>query len=210
MHPLPYRTGTTWLSDADLIVLDVLWDGAAQFWFLRHQEFDLRINVPYSHDLDDDQLRCRLKWMCEHGVLETYDWEGNSAYCLTPHGGELWAQERCPVWDRYCRFRYTRSQRVLAITAVSAAIRDECLEMEYMHTTRILIQRVRRATISRHELLYWRTFPRLYVGLITYVEQPLSPLEKAQCWRGIIDKNERKRGWWETVGELQKFLPHPP
>ena len=135
MQRLPYRTNTTWLTDADLILLDVLFDGGATFCCLRHESFRRQWNVAYSHNLADTELRRRLEWLCEHCVLQTECHEGREFFHMRETGGELWSQERCPSWDRYCTERYkttSRGRTLMSVATVSAQIRDDFLRLLFV------------------------------------------------------------------------------
>ena len=59
MQQLPYRTNTTWLSNEDLIILDALFDGGAEFHLLRGRGFREQWNLGFSHELD--YLRCNWR-----------------------------------------------------------------------------------------------------------------------------------------------------
>src|SRR5436190_20042369 len=132
MQELPFRTCKTWLTDDQLILLDVLFRGGTSFRLLRRDGFLEQWNDGYAHRLDDPELRCNLRWLCEHGVLEA---EGNgdeAVYRMAAAGGEMWSQERCPVWDRYCTECYrttSRGRTMLTVYAVSSRIRDEVLTL---------------------------------------------------------------------------------
>src|SRR5688500_17620735 len=132
MHALPFRTNATYLSDDELILLDVLFDHGAEFRMLRLKRFAGIWNLGYCHNLDDGQLQCRLRWLCEHGVLYIERHDKEAWFHLTKHGFELWSEERCPVWDRYCMDRYgatARERTLMTVVAVSSKIRDDFLKL---------------------------------------------------------------------------------
>lgn len=208
MQRLPYRTNTTWLTDADLILLDVLFDGGATFCCLRHESFRRQWNVAYSHNLADTELRRRLEWLCEHCVLQTECHEGREFFHMSETGGELWSQERCPSWDRYCTERYkttSRGRTLMSVAAVSPQIRDDFLRLWPPYPARS-----RTATIRDHGLIGWRRFAQLHVGLATYRdERQWTPEEYAVCverGRDRLAAIECDRSWWRSVAELQKFV----
>jgi hypothetical protein len=211
MH-LPFRTNRTWLTDDQLILLDVLFDVAVSFKRLRAEDFGERWNVRYSHQLDDAQLQCALRWLCEHGVLEIErDADGTAFHRMTAAGGALWSEERCPVWERYCTERYkttSRGRTLMTVTAVSAEVRDHFLSLWSPNHGR------RRAvTISDGGLIRWHSFGQLFVGVTTYEgknpwEATWETPQEFAAWRERQAKIECERTWWRCVSELQRFVPN--
>lgn len=210
MSNLPYRTNATSLSDDELIILDAIFDGGASFELLRRSSFHPQWNLGYAHNLNDEELRCRLRRLCEQSILKTeYDCR-RTYYCMTPTGGDLWSQERCPSWDRYCTERYKTTRRgltLMSVVAVSPEIRDKFLMLWPMPPARR-----RTATIPGNRLIFWRSFSQLHVGLATYREETEWTSEEydVYCQRDREHSAilRRERSWWRTVPELQRFLPN--
>ena len=211
MHELPFRTNTTFLTDDELILLDVLFDGAKWKNCLYREVFREQWNLGYSHNLNDDELGSHLRSLCEHGVLESEFDDNGQCFRITVFGGELWSQERLPVWDRFCHDCYTTTSRgrtMMSVVAVSPRIRDEFLDLFPMYPARRRI-----ATIERHVLISWHPFSKLYVGSATYIEQrEWHSIEEYNAYKTMFREHwellKQKRSWWRTVGELQRFVPH--
>jgi hypothetical protein len=208
MHELPYRTFRTWLSDADLILLDIFFQGGASYRLLRRDVFCEQWNLVYSHGLSDDALARRLHELSERNVIEFVPDNRDGYFRMTVAGGELWSLERCPVWERYCTERYTRTPRgrtMMSVVAVSEQIRDDFLRLWLMYPARR-----RLTTIADFGLLRWRTFPQLYVGLATYHEQHRWTCEEYSVYVEKYTEHQRvlesQRSWWRFVSELQRFL----
>ncbi|EDL56290.1 MULTISPECIES: hypothetical protein [Gimesia] len=208
MQKLPYRTDSTCLSDNDLILLDVLFDCDVRFQYLRQEVFCEQWNLGYSHDFDDDQLQDRLKWLCKRGVLEVGGNRNQPYFRITLKGDELWSEERCPIWDRFCTERYkTTSQKrtMMTVFAVSPQIRDDFLRLWPMYPARR-----RTATIADFGLVHRRSFPQLYVGVATYKEQyewtPEEYFVYCKLDQEYRERLESERSWWRYVPELQKFI----
>ena len=210
MRDRPYRTGATWLTDDQLILLDALFDLGAGFGLLRRNVFDVQWNFGYTHALDDDALACNLSWLCVRGVLNA-EGEGDSVcYRMTSGGGKLWSRERCPIWARYCiaRQRPTFQGRTLmTVVAATPEVRDNFLELQPDYP----VDRRRTATLVDYRLVAWRPPARVYVGLAIYKEchrwtASESGVRAVQLheWRA---KLERERSWWRKVPELQRFIP---
>jgi hypothetical protein len=207
MQNLPFRTQATWLSDNDLILLDALFDRPASIRFLRRKAFHAQYNLGYLHRYNDDELRLRLLYLSEQGILRPESWNNRTLFHMTAEGGSLWSQERCPVWDRFCTERYqeTSSGRTLmTVIAISPTIRDDFLRI-WPPTD----ARRRVATVSDYGLVPWHPFPILYVGLATYVEQRRWTWEEYTAFAEILREHrarlQRERSWWRFVPELQRF-----
>ena len=202
-----YRTHKTSLTDDQLLILDVIFDGGAEPSRLRQRYFDERWNAP-SHSLSDEQLKSTIKQWLNDGVLENRSSSHGRYVAMTQSGGQLWASERCPIWDRYCTERYPatiRGRVIMSVTAVGPTIRDDFLRLWPENPPR-----VRRAIIRDPGLIAWHPFPNVYVGLASYDAETdsMSPDEfnawfpRRQEW---IARVESERTWWRTVRELQKF-----
>ena len=210
MQGLPYRTNTTWLSDDDLIILDVIFDGGVPFQLLRQKNFQDVWNLTFSHNLADDELRWRLRRLCDRDVVGTERYDERTFFCMTSIGGDLWSQERCPVWERFCSDRYrttSQGRTMMSVVAVSAKIRDDFVSLWPMYPARR-----RTATIGDCGLVPWRSFHQLHVGVATYVEEHEWSRDEFEVWihrdREHETLLERERSWWRDVSELQRFVPH--
>jgi hypothetical protein len=209
MHDLPFRTNRTWLTDDQLILLDVLFNGSTLFQLLCREGFLEQWNLGYSHGLDDGELRCHLRWLCEHGVLVAEPRGDDIGFRMTVSGGELWSQERCPVWERYCMEYYSTTSRGrtrMSVLAVSPQVRDDFLALWPLYPARR-----RTATIPDRGLIGWRPFGQLFAGVATYEEQRRWTWDEyavwVERWRQHQAVLERERSWWRFVPELQRFIP---
>lgn len=203
MQELPFRTNETGLTDAQLILLDVMFEGGALLSCLRDETFREQWNLGYSHGLDDAELLCQLKWMCSQGLLERVRTHGKGAVHLTAVGGELWSSERCPVWERYC-YESGKSGLMgrvfMSVRAVSPQIRDEFLAL----LPNFPVRR-RTATVVDQGLISWHRFGQLFVGVALYNEQ-----DEILFYDERYQENlERNRSWWQNVSELQRFVSRP-
>lgn len=196
----PFRTGETWLTDDQLILLDVLFDTHATFRLLRRHRFHEQWNLGYVHDLDDDALKRNLKLLCERGILNLLRDADRIAFRMTCTGGQLWSRERCPDWTRYCTEQYRDSPRgreLMTVLAVSADVRDQFLTLWPRYPARRKI-----AVIRDRPLIEWHPFPQLYIGLASYDNRA----EEVSEYREHRSRLERGRSWWRTVPELQRFV----
>lgn len=211
MNHQPYRTGETWLTDDQLVLLDVLFDGGACLSLLRDEDFSERWNLGYGHALDDVALECNIRWLCERGILAL---DGNAEHVsirMTPEGGALWSRERCSVWDRYCTSRYetvSRGRTLMTVRAVSREVRDQFLTLWPASPAR------RKTTVIFDDpLIAWQPFSPVYAGLATYDERddedcsPEQSVRQAEQRLRHWVKLEQARSWWRSVPELQRFVP---
>jgi hypothetical protein len=97
MRNLPFRTNKTWLTDDQLVLLDVLFDKDTPFWLLRREDFLERVNLGYAHSLDDGELHANLRGLVEHEVLTAECDGGETYFRMTAGGGELWSQEHSRI-----------------------------------------------------------------------------------------------------------------
>lgn len=204
MHELPFRTGKTALTNDDLILLGVLFDGGARIRNLYRDDFGAQWNLGYSHTLPDHELPCRMQSLCEQGILKTDVLYGQTFFFMTPAGGELWSLERCPGWERYCSVRHTTTTSKARTLISAIAVSREILE-DFLTLTPMFRARHRTAVIAGDRMLSWRTFPKLYFGITTYVdffsEEYPDDGELERYWARL--KNERS--WWGSVPDLQFF-----
>lgn len=199
MKKTPLRTNATQLTDDELILFDILFDGAATLRLLRRESFRQQWNCD-PHNLTDVQLGVTLQQLVTGGLLTTEVHRGNTYFQLTPKGGTLWESERLPTWNRYAIDSYGegRSGRPnVTIAATTSNARDEFWTIGrdsgfFVHST----GRIRRSTIKNHELIPWKTFPRLYV-LVAILDAWSGPLD----WEDL----ESRRTWWRNVHENEKF-----
>ncbi len=211
MSNRPYRTGATWLTDDQLVLLDVLFNGGTSLRLLSRKNYLEQWNLGYTHKLNDASLECNIRWLCEHGVIERERDGEHTWFHMTPHGGELWSQERCPVWERYCMERYTTSSRgrtLMSVMAVTPEVRDHFLALWPQYAARR-----RTAVVTDRPLIGWHPFPQVYVGVASYEEpRRWTPAEYtvwAEQHRQHWAMLERERSWWRCVPELQLFVPRP-
>lgn len=205
MQKLPFRTNKTWISDSELILLDVLFACRVRFRYLRREIFGPQWFLGYSHSLDDFELRRRLEFLCERDVLICEEYGDETIYTMTAMGGELWSQERCPIWERFCTERYKRTvsgRELMSIVAISQHVQDEFLQGWAPSSARR-----RNFTISDYGLINWHSFNQLHVGIAIYNENNQSTPDEAlehHCQKTTY--YHHNRGWWRSVPELQKFL----
>lgn len=208
MSAQPFRTGATWLTDDQLILLDVLFDRGATIRLLRRGIFHEQWNLGYVHSLDDVELKNTLHLLCEHGVLKPLSISERVSFRMTRVGGEMWSLERCPDWTRYCTEQYrdlSGGRTLMTVMAASPVVRDHFLALWPKGPARR-----KTAVIADRPLIEWHPFPQLYVGLAIYEEQrQWTPTEFAaysEWWHEHWNMLERERSWWRYVPELQKFV----
>jgi hypothetical protein len=171
MGKVLFRTNATDLSDDELRLLDVQFDAAVPLRCLRSGRFEETWNQP-SHDLDDAALDTTIRRMCDRGVLETEQLFDETFVLLTNRGGELWSDERCPVWDRYATERYNETKSGRYYATVVAASESTCEDFVDLGIPPwdMSNARVRMFAIRRHNLIYWRAFPSQFAAVVMNLE----------------------------------------
>jgi hypothetical protein len=211
MHNRPHRTGETWLSDDQLVLLDALFKGyKTAVRLLQRSSFNAQWALGYAHELDDTALKSNIRLLCENGVLALKNDCDETRLQITCKGGELWSCERRPVWERYCTDRYKttlRGRTLMSVRAISPQMRDEFLDLCPQRPARR-----KTAVFGGYTLIHWRPATRIYVGVATYEEPcewtPEEFTEWAEQERQHLTTVEQKRSWWRTIRELQRFVPH--
>jgi hypothetical protein len=210
MTKLFYRTNATSLTESELTILDVIFDGGATLRLLYDDIFKPQWNLPYSHNLDDDALRVTVNSLCERGILLSDETEGETVFRMTPAGGDAWSRERCPVWERFfraiCPMRI-RDCYIWTVTAVSPVIRDDFFHFWPKYPVR----RKRTRIIADFGLLPWRSFDMLHAGVASVYdphdawtpEESAIRMEAEKKHRATLEAN---RSWWQSVDELQRFV----
>jgi hypothetical protein len=209
MFPLPYRTGATWLSDDELVLLDAMFRNGAARWHLSRENYLIQFNFGYTYSLGDDALDEALWRLTSRRVLKPEPSVPLVYYRMTPHGGDLWSLERCPVWERFVTGRHTETRPGRgwqAVVAGSAKVRDHFLTLWSDCPVR-----TRTATLADIPIAGWRSFPVGHYGAVVYEEPRDLPPEQFMAWlhshRRHEERVERERSWWWDVRDLQKFVP---
>lgn len=198
-----FRTHSTSLSDGELLILDVMFANHVTAPMLRHCNFEPQFYAE-SHSLDDNALYKALRRLRRDGVITPTDesFRGHRYIKITALGGELWSQERCPIWERYCLEYYrntSRGRTRMTVCAVSPAIRDDFLRVWPYYPAR------RRVAIIRDfGLVHWHPCDELHVGLASYDERDAE--WEYTSWLEHVRRIDRERTWWRGVDELQLFL----
>jgi hypothetical protein len=204
---LYFRIGLTALSHDELLLFDVLFKYRVQLRSLRREHFVETFNCRH-HNLDDSELQLAIERMRDRGLVEIVCHNDVNYVSLTQAGGELWSRERCPVWERYAseHYRETLSGKpFMTVVATSASTLDEFLRFAPNAGLNFENARIRRFEISRHQLIPWHPFTRLYVAIAMNFESSQSI--DSRNWQQHRVAHEERRTWWRNVVELQKFWP---
>ena len=211
MHTLPFRTNSTGLTDDELILLDVLFDGnGARRDFLSRNVWTLQWNLGYCHNLNESDLDTLLASLCDRGVLEQVFRNTLQCFRMTAQGFQLWSIERLPDWNRYCDDHYSgisRGRTMMTVIAVSSQVRDDFLRLWPIYPGRR-----RTAMIKDYGAIPLHPFGSLHVGVATYVEQRIWTPQEYRVYEDLEAKHELAietgRSWWRSIPELQRFVGH--
>lgn len=184
---------------------------------LRRKGLKSRFNQ--AHSLTNFELAATIERFCEEGLITRINnfCDGDVRYQITESGGHLWEMERCPVWDKFGFDRIPWARQRKEMTSFVAASVEACESfIELMCPPQA---RRRFWTIRNFELLSWRTFTHLHVGVAVYntpdcilVNDQATAERLVARLAGYEEKwsrIEEQRLWWQSVGQLQKFVPVP-
>lgn len=210
MQPPDFRTKATSLTDNELFLLDVLFESGAFARMLRRRGFQEQWNSP-SHTLSDVEVKETIKRWKREGVLSVERHPLGPYVKLTPKGGKIWEEERCPDWKRFCKDRYPSSRDGRPIVLVKCVSKEICHDFLRVSLEKPL--QIKTKTVKDRGLINWRTFDKLYVGIAFFddelFEENSLDFETRQVrLRSYLNNVEENRTWWRTVFELQKFIEH--
>jgi hypothetical protein len=205
------RTFSTSLSNDELILFDALFDVWDTPESLLPENFATAFNLAYTHDLDGAGVRTTIQGLIERGLIqcrvERTPTKEIMWLALTAAGGELWALEREPVWERFCQDAswpaepcdgsWTVCVRSPSLETARAfletSIRCGLYDVSPQHITEVT---------TEEALIPWRGFSIVYE-----LRAPLAPPESVDVdWA----RYERERRWWRTVSELDSLELGPP
>lgn len=208
MADLLHRTGTTCLSNDELILFDALFDVSDTFEALRRDEFQTAHNLPHTHGLDDGSLERTLSRLRANGLLRRRRSRRKSLrsgtpltwYTLTAKGGSLWARERRPRWSRFCtdsswpvqssdRWLLSVQSPSLRTAKAFLAVATQCGLYDADPTTAV----VRRHNDRR--LVPWHVFRTVFELRLRLRRSESGTLFDPAAY-------ERERNWWRSVVDL--------
>lgn len=205
------RTGKTSLTDDELIICDALFSAGAFVRVLERDGFDEMLNVPYRHDVPDDDLPGFLRAMEDRELVVLRTERFGLAVDLTPKGGELWEQERMPNWDAYLYDRSPGGDRpVLTVRAARREMAEAYLRVGHMaRLFDVVAGSIEAVPDDGKPLVPWKP------GAAVAMTAKLSRGDAGGMdWRLY----ESQRIWWRTMSELLRsrglnknpYLPQPP
>ena len=210
MTLLPSRSDETELTKDELLLLDFLFDGGAAIGLMQRDAYHAHMNIRYTHSLTDANLLRVLRSLVERGLLRAAPDDPNTkrvVYWFTECGGAYWSRERMPVWERYCTsFTGSDAPALLDVLCVEQAIgRDFLCAAQKTGYIRILddIKQVQWKPLDPRELIYWRPVDAAWQAKVQ-IQSEVDPE-----WNRWDDLNAG-RTWWNSIEELQSFLPQQP
>ncbi len=206
------RTSETYLSDDELIIFDVLFDSEIPINALKAgEDFSLRFNYP-SHDLNVDELIDTIDKLVSIGLIRLNlsvtpkNKQIITFVGLTEKGGNLWEQERSPIWGKYvidsCSdergyWELSVYSTTLEIAKEFIEVSHECHLHELMDKNKIEIQQIEGKDADY--LSPWKVFNKLYRIKAQLSEKDGTEHSIETNW-GLYKK---KMKWWGDVKELQ-------
>ncbi len=202
----PKRTYKTELSNDELLIFDFLaMGGQAPFELMRQEVYSLNLNTSYTHEISDNCLEEMMRKLISKGYLASLSDSELKYYLLTKQGGDLWEIERTPLWEKFCEDSSGSNEDDSDYLEIFCFERDTGLEFAKISLESKLysfeLDDMKLRSCESHDGLYWKNF---HNGLIWEVdlEVDLEIESDLTDW----DLYEKKRCWWRTLDELQKFL----
>jgi len=211
------RTNATSLTDDELTLFDVLFAHPAGLRMLRRDT--IWGTFLRRHSLDDEQLDEALRQFVAAGWMTSRPFPKRFGpnFELTPEGGDLWESERLPDWNRYATESY--DYWGVSITATSPQTCEDFWRIG-CETSFFEVHgapQVLRASYRDSGRLPWKGLGRLHVLIAAYDETPLDESsasmeagqEQVQRRSELSGELERRRTWWRSADESDKFWPDP-
>ena len=200
------RTKETNLSEEELLILDVLFDGRDTFESLVRENYASWHNLPYSHNLETNVLRDLINRLAESGIINphTSGFDNRIFYGLTTAGGKLWEAERVPNWEKYCTNYSTEDETghwMLSVESPFIATAQAFMDCAN-HCGLYGFRQDERMTTTLIEeqpsTIYWKAFSTVCsMSVPTYALPDTNQVD----WH----EYERRRSWWRDLAELAKF-----
>ena len=214
------RTEKTNLSNNELLLLDFCaLLGPASLVALRKKDYSIHMNIPWTHDMSDEEVKFTLECLVEHGLLEKrkrsnmplvqpikYIKGPEYSYSLTKNGGEEWAHERNPIWNSYCID--TRYEDNNGLEIIEFLCLDKTIGHRFATTSLACkfysfdIDTLSFVDIPNGSLKYWKRFKNEYAWRAVVIKRNKTIWPKDVDWE-LYEKN---RNWWRTLKELQTLI----
>ncbi|MEM9646612.1 MAG: hypothetical protein AAF989_16595 [Planctomycetota bacterium] len=196
------RTNATNLSDADLRILDFLFQfRRASQESLSREQFRLIMNCEASHDLSSESLAESLKELVERRMI----WKRDSSrtdepvFTMTARGGEAWESERCPAWDTFIDTWRNPAGSTQCVIATREEFARYVLGVHFAHGLIVPIGKIKVRAIRQRQLVPWRRSGYVFVARVRI--QSGLPMDHA----GDREALGQRRIWWQTVDELDEL-----
>ncbi|MDB4614286.1 hypothetical protein OAH18_01215 [bacterium] len=208
----PTRTGTTFLTDDDLLIYDFLTLGWTHISLVRQVDYGFHMNCGYAHSLADADLLDRIHDLAQLRLLAyrharrrrrvkpppkgqlpfTFAFPP-AIISFNADGADIWEQERCPDWDRYVSFRHSEPDEIIVASPSKSAIAD-CLKLGHAaNRFQLTSTSIKFAFHTTFSLTYWRPFDNIYTVKASCIHRP--PGTARVDW----NLHELNRSWWEKI-----------
>jgi DNA-binding MarR family transcriptional regulator len=200
------RTKKTAISDGDLFILDLLWDGSVSESFLYKENIIEAKNISYFYKLSPKKIKGNLNRLVNLDLIKIYFKKetGNPQYFLTEKGGKIWEEERNPQWDFFClglssparenNFLYEIfcHKNLIGKRYAKAALLSNLWKFK--------LKNLKKENFSSFKIIYWKHFSR-QIRYFVFSEKTETPDEK---FCKIFDRKifEKHRVWWSNLNDL--------
>lgn len=210
----PKRTGATGLSNSEILILDFLaMLGKANIQNLYNENYPIHMNTSYSHGLSDQELLLVLHELVKKGLVsrelpflpksnECIYPTSRNYYSITVKGGVEWANERTPVWSKYCTDSTNEEGKTVEFRCVDMAIGKQFAEIA-LHSKlyQFSFEELVLNLLPPGSLFSWIKFKHEFCW-IAPLKQCADDKEQNINW----DFYQKNRCWWSTLEELQTLI----
>lgn len=211
-----FRTGKTELTNDELILFDVIFDGSCPVNSLRKEKFADWFNTK-PHTLSDKQLKETLTKLNQKKLVRFIENQDSLEKVtsrqfrkikatfveLTSKGGRLWEKEREPIWGKYCEgWMYSpfKDENKMLMEVVSPSLQTLNTFLKASkdigfngltedHEITFVVEK-RKFIVG----IRWKRFEELHTATITGVYDENTLVD----W----DKYYENLDWWGNIHEL--------
>jgi hypothetical protein len=192
------------LTDAELYLLDALFDVSDRLGMLNHAGFRSS-NLLCPFELDDAAWEARAQQLVERGLLRSRPAQDRPDLgpwiSLTPAGGALWESVRRPDWSRFCEVSSQQGRVedpwILRVRSHNRDVADAFLiGADACGLFAPDFTRIRRRETSS-KLVPWKSSSRVFELRVPLIG-PDDGSPRLVDWT----EYERRRTWWRDVREL--------
>jgi hypothetical protein len=208
----PHRTRLTPLTDDELLIFDAIFNGYHKADLLGASVYPEYLNRPYTHTLDDSQLREFLDHSLHQGFVwkrvHKEDEKDVDCFTLSERGGQMWEQERRPDWGKFVyavqRELGVFAKGYLTVSGVDESICRRFMGARFAAGLMTPIGKIKTRVAWNRRLVPWRPFAKAYVLRIPTADS-IHDRPRWTDWEAY----HALRSGWQDLSELISIPQEP-